>query len=165
MLTPLCRYCCALHLDFGDATSKKKRSHIQLKHIALAIIYALKRGVYKKVWYNRRTQLVYMLESDALLEPQDSCCEELQFVPSHLYLMRRMPPEDKLQCLEFSQIEGAGQVATTVVDTYRWIARCFESLLTLSPALSIQRVREYQLAHNWTWCDEDNQANFGRVGN
>jgi hypothetical protein len=158
-------YCCADHLDFGDATAKKKRSHIHLKHIAVAILYAMKNGVRKDIWFNKRTRLVYMMESEALKQNprEDLACEEVQFVHPHVYLVRRLPPEDRFQNLCFDHIGGTGVVATAVVETYRWLTRCYDSLLALNPPLTIEQVREYQLSHFSPWTDEDLQGRF-RLG-
>ena len=155
-------YCCSEHLEFGDATAKKKRSHIHLKHIAVAIFYAMKIGVRKDIWFNKRTRKVYMLESEAK-QDQEACAEEVCFVQVHQYLKRRLPPEDRFKNLPFEQISGTGTVTTTVVDTYRWITRCYDSLLALTPPLTIDQVREYELSRYMACYDEDLQGRFAPV--
>jgi hypothetical protein len=160
-------FCCAEHLRWGDATPKKKRSHIHLKRIGVAIFYALRHGIRQDIWYNIRTQQVYMEQADAQKEAdqREVACEQVDFVPAHVYLARRLPPEDRFSSLQFGSVSGTGQVVTAVVDTFRWLTKCYQSLTVPEPALTIQRVREYRLVDLMVWQDEDEQGGFGPVTN
>lgn len=117
-------------------TTSHKKARIQLRTVALAILYKLRDGIFTMVDYDPETNRA-LSKHQAQISTKPLKTERLCFIPPHEYL-DRLPNENQLSRMKLKTVDSSVYV------TGRNICNCYTSLLLYG--LPMDCVRQYQLA-------------------
>ena len=155
-------------------TSKRRRASFHLDKCALAIIYMLAEGHALNVFHDAITgQIISETDAERLVSevlPNGKMRvnrERIEFIPPHRFLQSTLPVQNQVRRFDFSSvlIKGNGSARTpqaqaanasaanfnpNMVTITGQLQEAFRSLCNIRPALSLEQMKQYRLAHHLT---------------
>lgn len=158
-------FCCEANLAYGGAAAKKKRSHTTIARIGAAALFELADGLAHRISYDKNTRRVFMPSpSGGVDDPRAKGRQvetvHVEFLPAHRYLKLRLPRAAEVsRFLKLGNIEGTyggggAKADKSVIESRGWICRCYRSLLSVEPPLTIDQIMEYRLSEYIKLSDE-----------